>query len=859
MDLVQSQIRIAGGASLADLGLGTQADVPAPNGYALQCRITCEDPERGFQPDAGRISAYRSPGGPGIRLDGAMAAGNAVSRHYDSLLVKVVAHADTYLHTVQKMQRALYEFHVRGVKTNILFLENVLRHPEFLSGAATTSFIERHPALFNFSPDSMQSSKLLTYLAGVVVNGAAHAGAVGPPPAARAPKPPLAPPGPPPPGWRDVLLKQGPQGWAKAVRAHEGLLLTDTTWRDAHQSLLATRVRTHDLVAAAPATAHALAGAASLEVWGGATFDVALRFLHECPWARLDALRAAVPNVPFQMLLRGANAVGYTSYADNVVKAFAREAHASGVDIFRVFDSLNYRDNLLFGIEAVLAVGGGGGVRGVGCGGGERRGRRATRSPSPFLPGPGRGRRGHHLLHGRPDEPRAVGQVHAVSGRGGERRRARVAGAATAPHIPLLPPPSDYYLAHATDLVDAGAHTLAVKDMAGLLKPRAATTLVTALRAAFPHTPIHVHTHDTAGTGVATALAAAAAGADIVDGAVDSMAGTTSQPSLGAIVAATAGTPLDTGVDRAALGRLASFWEGTRALYAPFESDMRSPSADVYDHEMPGGQYTNLKFQVREDRGRGGGACGCARGGGRPRPSPPAGRLARVGRRVGRGQDGVRGRQPGAGRHRQGGGGGREGFWGFQKNPEKTQSLTPPPSRSPGHALVQGRGRPGPVHGGEQARRTFRRRPRGRTLVPLVRRGVHAGRHRPARGRFPGAAALPRAQGRAHDRGAAGREHGALRPGRPRRRPAGPARGGHHPARRAQRCALPQRWGRGVAGSRGFVARARGVASPPHPLTPRPAPRPPAPPVFDEFKEWEVRYSRFTAALPTRAFLAPLR
>lgn len=319
-----------------------------------------------------------------------MTAGNVVSRHYDSLLVKVVCKADTFLHAVQKMQRSLYEFHIRGVKTNILFLENVLRHPEFLSGGATTSFIERHPALFAFSTDQFASSKLLTYLADVVVNGAAHPGAVGPPPARRAPeapRPPLLNGGaamaaastsgsssssattaasqtssplyaPPPAGWKDVLSARGPEGWAAAVRAHKGLLVTDTTMRDAHQSLLATRVRTHDLVRAAPFAAHALSSAASLEVWGGATFDVSLRFLHECPWRRLERIRALVPNVPLQMLLRGANAVGYTSYPDNVVREFTREAHSAGVDIFRVFDSLNYLDNMLFGVDAVRAVDG---------------------------------------------------------------------------------------------------------------------------------------------------------------------------------------------------------------------------------------------------------------------------------------------------------------------------------------------------------------------------------------------------------------------------------------------------------------------------------------------------------------------
>ena len=541
VDLVQAQIRIAGGASLADLGLPDQASVPGPLGYAIQCRITCEDPERNFQPDAGRIQAYRSPGGPGIRLDGAMTAGNVVSRHYDSLLVKVIVRANTFTHTVQKMQRALFEFHIRGVKTNILFLENVLRHPEFLSGEASTSFIERHPALFNFSPAAGQATKLLNYLADVRVNGPDHPGAVGPAPSRIIPLAPVLPGGldaPPPAGWRDVLVRGGPDAWAAAVRAHSGVLLTDTTMRDAHQSLLATRMRTFDMLKAAPATARVLAPAASLELWGGATFDVALRFLHECPWRRLELLREAIPNIPFQMLFRGANAVGYTSYPDNVVRAFVQEAHTAGVDIFRVFDSLNYKDNLLFGVDAVRSV-------------------------------PGAVAEGTLCYTGDITNP-ARSSKYTL----------------------------DYYLDLADALVGAGVHALAVKDMAGLLKPRAATALVSALRAAHPDMPIAVHTHDTAGTGVATLLAAAAAGADVVDAAVDAMSGTTSQPSMGALVASLAGTPLDTGVDPAALARLSAFWEGTRALYAPFESDMKSSSSDVYAHEMPGGQYTNLKFQA---------------------------------------------------------------------------------------------------------------------------------------------------------------------------------------------------------------------------------------------------------------------
>ncbi|PSC70059.1 pyruvate carboxylase [Micractinium conductrix] len=544
IDLVASQIKIAGGASLEDLGLGTQEAVPKPNGYAIQCRVTSEDPERNFQPDSGRITAYRSPGGHGIRLDGAMASGNMVSQHYDSLLVKVICKAPTFMTAVQKMQRALYEFHIRGVKSNIPFLENVLRHPEFLSGVASTSFIERNPELFRFSTvGTADLTHVLEFLAEQQVNGPKHPGAVGAPPAKAAPPPPPLPraadPHIPPSGWRAVIEKEGPEGWAKAVREHRktrGVLLTDTTMRDAHQSLLATRMRTHDMLKAAPATAHILANAGSLEMWGGATFDVALRFLHECPWRRLELLRERIPNIPFQMLLRGANAVGYTSYPDNAVYAFVREAKLAGVDIFRVFDSLNDIDQLKFGIDSVRAADGV--AEGTLCYTGDVSGAN-----------PGK----YNL---------------------------------------------EYYLSLAEKMVDHGIHSLAIKDMAGLLKPRAAAMLVGALRKRFPDVPIHMHTHDTAGTAVATQLAAAAAGADLIDCCVDSMSGTTSQPSMGALVHSLAGTELDTGIDPDAIMPLIDYWDAARLLYAPFESNLKSSSSDVYRHEMPGGQYTNLKFQA---------------------------------------------------------------------------------------------------------------------------------------------------------------------------------------------------------------------------------------------------------------------
>jgi len=540
VDLVHSQLLIAGGSSLADIGLGSQENVHV-RGYAIQCRVTSEDPAAGFQPDFGRVESYRSPGGYGIRLDGCTTAGMMVSPHYDSLLVKVIAHGTTYRQTVQKMHRALTEFRLRGIKTNLPFLQNVLSHPEFLGGRATTAFIDGHPELFSFEQSGSSNSNagevgLLAYFADIAVNGPSHPGAVGPPCVRDDPLPLIVPEGvPPPSGWRDILLREGPSGFAKAVRQHSGLLLCDTTWRDAHQSLLATRMRTHDLLAAAPLTARAYSRAYSLEMWGGATFDVALRFLHECPWRRLELLRERVPNVPFQMLLRGANAVGYTTYPDNVTREFTIAAKAAGIDIFRVFDSLNYLDNMLFGIDAVRASGGV-------C-------------------------------------EAAIGYTGDVS----DSRKTKYN--------------LDYYLQLASKLVEAGIDVLAIKDMAGLLKPRAADMLVSALRDEFPDLPIHVHTHDTAGTGVATMLVAAAAGADVVDVATDAMSGLTSQPSLGAIIAATQGGKFDTGLDPAAVLAVNAYWEAARGLYNPFESGVKCGGADVYVHEMPGGQYTNLKFQ----------------------------------------------------------------------------------------------------------------------------------------------------------------------------------------------------------------------------------------------------------------------
>lgn len=544
IDIVQKQIYIAGGARLEEIGLSNQRSIRA-NGYSIQCRVTSEDPNSDFKPDSGRLEAFRVPGGPGIRLDGSVGAGNVIGRYYDSLLCKVITWAPTFEKAVQKMRRSLNEFQVRGIQTNIAFLSRVLHHPEFVVGNVDTGFISKHlgellfPDRTPVSSRKAQTTKILRYLAEMRVNGPDHPGAIGPSPSKIVPPPvaiPKALKDVSLKGWRDIMVQKGPGGWAKAVRKHQGVLLTDTTWRDAHQSLLATRLRTHDILKSADATARILSPLGSIEMWGGATFDVAMRFLHECPWRRLEQLREAVPNIPFQMLLRGANAVGYTSYPDNVVSAFVEEAKRTGIDIFRIFDSLNYLDNLKFGIDDV-----------------------------------------------RKFEGVAEGTICYTGDLLSKEEKVYTL---------------DYYIDLARELVEHGIHSLGVKDMAGLLKPRAATILISALRKEFPNMVIHVHTHDSAGTGVATQIASAEAGADIVDCCIDSMSGMTSQPSMGAIVAALKGTELDTGLDLGLLADLDVFWEQTRGLYAPFESNLKSTCSDVYFHEMPGGQYTNLKFQA---------------------------------------------------------------------------------------------------------------------------------------------------------------------------------------------------------------------------------------------------------------------
>ncbi|KAL7073497.1 hypothetical protein ACQ4LE_007563 [Meloidogyne hapla] len=538
VDLVQAQIRIAEGKSLDDIKL--KQDAISVSGAAIQCRVTTEDPARGFQPDSGRIEVYRSGEGMGIRLDGASAfAGSVISQHYDSLLVKVIARARNHHSAASKLVRSLKEFRIRGVKTNIPFLINVLEQPEFRTGVVDTLFIDEHPELFDFKPSQNRAQKLLHYLGHLKVNGPLTPLVTDLPPRNVQPVvPPVPADQPPPPGLRDILLKQGPEAFAKSVRKNKGCLLTDTTFRDAHQSLLATRVRTYDMVKISPFMAYNFSNLFSMEVWGGATFNVTLQFLHECPWERLETLRRLIPNIPFQMLFRGANAVGYSSYPDNVIDKFCELSVQCGIDVFRVFDSLNYLPNMLVGMEAAGKAGG--------------------------------------VVEA------AISYTGDVSNP--ESKRYNL----------------DYYLKLAEELVKANAHILAIKDMAGVLKPEAAKILITALRDRHPDIPIHVHTHDTAMTGVASMIECAKAGADVVDAAVDSMSGMTSQPSMGAIVAALERTEHATGLSLENISKYNAYWEIARQLYQPFESSvsMKSGNSDVYIHAIPGGQYTNLQFQA---------------------------------------------------------------------------------------------------------------------------------------------------------------------------------------------------------------------------------------------------------------------
>ncbi|GAA2662754.1 MULTISPECIES: pyruvate carboxylase [Actinosynnema] len=533
VDLVQSQMRIASGETLADLGLSQ--DTVQLRGAALQCRITTEDPANGFRPDTGMISAYRSPGGSGVRLDGGTTGvGTAISAHFDSMLVKLTCRGRTFSAAVARARRAVAEFRIRGVSTNIPFLQAVLDDPDFYEGRVTTSFIEKRPHLLTARSSADRGTRLLTYLADVTVNKPNGARPSAVDPRLKLPSADLA--SDPAPGSKQRLDQLGPEGFAQWLRSSERVGVTDTTFRDAHQSLLATRVRTKDLLAVAPHVARLTPELLSLEAWGGATYDVALRFLAEDPWERLAALREAVPNIALQMLLRGRNTVGYTPYPEAVTSAFVEEATATGIDIFRIFDALNDVEQMRPAIEAVRATG--------------------TAVAEVALC--------YTADLSNPDE-----RLYTL----------------------------DYYLRLAEQIVSAGAHVLAVKDMAGLLRPPAAAKLITALRSEFD-LPVHLHTHDTAGGQLATYLAAIQSGVDAVDGAAASMGGTTSQPPLSAIVAATDHTPHATGLDLAAVCDLEPYWESVRKVYAPFESGIPGPTGRVYSHEIPGGQLSNLRTQA---------------------------------------------------------------------------------------------------------------------------------------------------------------------------------------------------------------------------------------------------------------------
>ena len=539
VDLVKAQIRIAQGASIGtpESGVPAQEDVRL-NGHALQCRATTEDPENEFAPDYGRITTYREATGFGIRLDGGTAyAGAEVTPFYDSLLEKITAWAPTAEEAVARMDRALREFRIRGVKTNLFFLEGLISHPQFRSGDVTTRFVDDTPELFDFAQPRDRGTRLLDFIGDVLVNGNpeveghAYPGRL---PAAPVPDVPYEPDLAP--GTRDRLKELGPEGFARWMRDEQRLLLTDTSFRDAHQSLVATRFRTHDLLQIAPMYARQLHGLLSLECWGGATFDVAMRFLNEDPWDRLAALRERVPNILFQMLLRASNAVGYTNYPDNAVRYFVEQAADAGIDLFRVFDSLNWVENMRVAMDAV-------------------------------------------------------------------RETEAICEAAICYTGDILDPARskydlDYYLGLARELEDAGAHVLGIKDMAGLLKPEAARRLVRALREEVA-IPVHFHTHDTSGAAAASVLAAAEAGVDAADGAMDPVSGLTSQPNLGAVVEALRNTERDTELPREPLDDAAAFWEVTRSYYVGFESDIRAGASEVYEHEMPGGQYTNLRQQAK--------------------------------------------------------------------------------------------------------------------------------------------------------------------------------------------------------------------------------------------------------------------
>ncbi|MEM0923925.1 MAG: pyruvate carboxylase, partial [Pseudomonadota bacterium] len=544
IDIVKAQIRITEGATIAEAtGTPSQEDVSL-SGHALQCRITTEDPQNNFIPDYGRITAYRGATGFGIRLDGGTAySGAVITRYYDSLLEKVTAWAPRPDEAIKRMDRALREFRIRGVATNLVFVENLLQHPTFLDLSYHTKFIDTTPELFEFKKRRDRATKLLTYIADVTVNGNREVdGRVRPAADARPPKPPVSWIEPAD-GLKQKLDREGAAAVAKWMKAQKRLLITDTAMRDGHQSLLATRMRSTDMIAVADSYSTNLPELFSVECWGGATFDVAYRFLKECPWQRLRELRARMPNHLTQMLLRASNGVGYTNLPDNVVQLFVRQAAETGVDIFRIFDPLNWVDNMRLAMDSVIETG------------------RICEAAVCY-----------------------TGDIH-------DPKRAKYA--------------LKYYTDMAKELEAAGAHVLCIKDMGGLVKPYAAIALVDALKQEVG-LPIHFHTHDTSGISAASIIAAAEAGVDAVDCAMDAFASLTSQPPLGSIVAAMQAHPRATGLDLDAVREISNYWDGVRRMYAPFESDLRSGNSEVYLHEMPGGQVTNLRAQSRamglEDR-----------------------------------------------------------------------------------------------------------------------------------------------------------------------------------------------------------------------------------------------------------------
>ena len=531
IDLVRSQILIAEGRPLSDpeIGIASQADVTT-RGYSIQCRVTTEDPANNFAPDTGKITAYRSSGGFGIRLDaGNTYVGAEISPYYDSLLVKITTLDNTFEGACRKALRALSETRIRGVKTNISFVSNILSNPVFRAGQCYTKFIDDTPELFTISQSQNRSNKMLEYIGNIVVNDPTAGQKL-----YETPRFPDVPEGDPKPGLKQFLDQNGPEALSKWVLDQKKLLVTDTTCRDAHQSLLATRMRTRDMVKCAPAMAKILADCFSLEMWGGATFDVAYRFLNESPWERLDWLRREIPNIPFQMLLRGSNTVGYTSYPDNVVREFVRLSAEGGIDVFRIFDSLNWLPSMEVAIDEAL-------------------------KQNKFVEGT--------ICY--------TGEITDTS------RNYTL----------------KYYVDMAKELQKMGCHSVAIKDMSGLLKPYSAKVLVSGLKDALD-IPVHLHTHDTTGNQVATTLMAAEAGVDIADLAISSMSSLTSQPSMNAVVAALEGQERDTGLSMMDLQKLTDYWADVRERYVDFESDLKTPVTDIYRYEIPGGQYTNLKPQV---------------------------------------------------------------------------------------------------------------------------------------------------------------------------------------------------------------------------------------------------------------------